>query len=331
MGRFLNVGILQMPVSQDTAVNLRYLEEKVKLAMGGYHKPELVLGVEGGIGYNTPQEIPGPITEYLGGIAKKHEIYFIPGTMSEKEGDKTYNSAPVFNPKGELIACYRKMAPWRPAEDTSTPGREYIVFDIPEKKTKIGVQICYDLNFPEISRNEALMGAEVLVKLTMDPEELFHLNKPLHFARALENQCYFVSTNGVGIFNGSGLYGNSLVINPEGHLLWEGGVGETMAFITLDLDLAERSRRYGTIFMDHYLRHLRDYNFPMPFAGKIDSAPLYQNLPPGAKNLAEYEEEVKEIGVCTIGKLQEAKTDYKLYEENLKKFLAGVKTSFEPK
>ena len=62
-----------------------------------------------------------------------------------------------------------------------------MVFDIPEKKTKVGVQICYDLNFPEISRNETLMGAEVLVKLTMDPQELYKLNEHYHYVRALEN------------------------------------------------------------------------------------------------------------------------------------------------
>lgn len=201
MGRFLNVGIIQMPLSEDTRENLSYIAKKVDDVMGGYHRPELVVGVEGGIGFDTPQPIPGPITDFLAKIAQKHEIYFIPGTMweshAELESGMFYNSAPVFNPKGELIAVYRKMAPWRPFESESAPGKEYVVFDIPEKETKIGVQICYDLNFPEISRNETLMGAEVLIKLTEDPEELCIFNKMYHYVRALENQAYLVSTNGV--------------------------------------------------------------------------------------------------------------------------------------
>ena len=98
MDKFLNVGIIQMPVSQDTATNLKYIEEKVDDLMSTYHRPELIIGVEGGIGYFTPEEIPGPITDFLGEIAKKHEIYFIPGTMyevsDEAEEGKFFNTAP---------------------------------------------------------------------------------------------------------------------------------------------------------------------------------------------------------------------------------------------
>ena len=90
-----------------------------------------------------------------------------------------------------------------------------MVFDIPEKKTKVGVQICYDLNFPEISRNEALMGAEVLVKLTMDPQELYKLNEHYHYVRALENQAYLVCTNGTGFFGSHQLYGHSQIISRK--------------------------------------------------------------------------------------------------------------------
>ncbi|MBR0599973.1 carbon-nitrogen hydrolase family protein [Sinanaerobacter chloroacetimidivorans] len=321
MGRLLNVGIIQMPVSKDTAVNLNYIEKKVNDLMGSYHRPELIVGVEGGIGYFTPQEIPGPITKYLAAIAKKHQIYFIPGTMYEKKEEGFYNSAPIFNPKGELLAVYRKMAPWRPAEDGALPGREYVVFDIPEKQTKVGVQICYDLNFPEISRNETLMGAEVLVKLTMDPEELYHLNKPVHYTRALENQAFLVSTNGVGFFGGTSLYGNSLVMNPEGHLLWEAGTQETVATITLDLDLVARSRIYGTIFMDHYLQHLYEYAFPMPYSNNILDAPLYTALTKAPGNIQEYENQVKEIGLLEIGKSTGDMLDTVRLEENLIEFL----------
>ncbi len=324
MGRYLNVGIIQMTVSMDTAENLAYIEKKVDEIMAGYHKPELVVGVEC-ISAFTPEYIPGPMTEFFGSIAKKHGIYFIPGSMYEFSDELTdgfcYNSAPIFNPKGELIDVYRKMAPWRPAEDMAAPGNRYVVFDIPEKQTKVGVQICYDLNFPEISRNEALMGAEVLVKLTMDPEELYSLNKHVHYARALENQAYLVSTNGVGFFHGTQLYGNSLIINPEGQLLWEAGPVDTVCTVTLDLDLVSRCRQHGTIFMDHYMQHLREYSFPMPYAQNVSKAPLFETLPPAPKNVKEYEEMVKEVGVCQIGNLNEDNLDIETWQKNVKDFL----------
>ena len=305
MGRFLNVGIIQQPCGKNAAENLAYLEDKVDKLMEGHHKPELIVGVEC-IEAFTPDTIPGRMTEYFAQIAKRHQIYFIPGTIYEvapalPEG-KFYNTAVVFNPKGELIGKYRKMAPWRPAEDAAEPGGDYLVFDIPEKETKVGVQICYDMNFPEISRNETLMGAEVLVKLTMDPQELFKLNQHIHYARALENQAYLVCTNGVGFFGGSQLYGHSQVISPEGNSLWEAEGTDTFCTVTLDLDLVDRCRKYGTMFMDHYMKHLFEYNFPMPYADDFRKAPLYQKLGTAPENADEYDENVIPIGANTIGK-----------------------------
>ncbi len=324
MGRFLNVGIIQMPVTADTAENFRFLEEKVNNLMKSFHKPELIVGVED-IAPFTTDTIPGRVTDYFSSIAKKYGVYFIPGTISEKcEGlpeDMCYNTAVVFNPKGELIAKYRKMAPWRPAEQFSVPGDEYCVFEIPEKKTKIGVQICYDLNFPEISRNETLMGAEVLVKLTMDPQELYLLNKHLHYARALENQAYLISTNGTGFFNALNLYGNSMVVSPEGNLLCEGGQTPCAFTVTLDLDLVTRCRQKGTIFMDHYLRHLYEYNFPMPYAGDVRKAPLFQDMKNAPANTEEYDDNIKDVFENPIGKRADRFMDVDRLEKNLKEYL----------
>lgn len=70
-------------------------------------------------------------------------------------------------------------------------------------------------------------------------------------------------------------YGKSLIINPEGRLLWEAGHTETIATVTLSLDLVNQCREYGTIFMDHYIKHLKQYNFPMPYSSKISEAPVY--------------------------------------------------------
>ncbi|MEG0686887.1 MAG: carbon-nitrogen hydrolase family protein, partial [Erysipelotrichales bacterium] len=224
---FLNVGIIQLELSESAADNLYRLEDALDRLMLSYHKPELVVGVETIMpGYKDT--IPGILTDYLGSLAKKYGIYFIPGTLSERDESlpkgKQYNTAVVFNPKGELIGKYRKTAPWYPAEDVTMPRNKddgYLVFDIPEKDTKVGVQICYDINFPEVSRNLTLMGAEVLVKLTMDPEELYKINDHFHISRAVENQAYLICTNATGQFMENSLYGHSMIVSPEGDKLWE--------------------------------------------------------------------------------------------------------------
>ncbi len=324
MSRFLNVGIIQMPVKEDTSVNLAYLEDRLEHMMSVYHKPELVVGIECLQSY-TPETIPGPTSDYFASLAKKYGIYFIPGTVYEISDELPeglfYNSAPIYNPKGELIDVYRKMAPWRPSEEYAAPGRRYVAFDIPEKQTRVGVQICYDLNFPEISRNEALMGAEVLVKLTMDPQELYAYNKHIHYARALENQAYMVSTNGVGNYGGYNLYGNSLVISPEGKLIWEAGQEEAIATVTLDLDLVKRCREYGTGFLDHYIKHVGQYNFPMPFAGCASEAPVFETLSKAPLNPGEYDSEIKQSGAGALGKRSMPAYDMEGFRRNLEKFL----------
>ena len=106
MSRFLNVGIIQMPVIEDTVVNYRYLEDALDRIMSGYHKPELVVGVECLQSY-TPESIPGPSSDYFASLAKKHQIYLIPGTVYEYD-DKLpegvfYNTAPIYDPEGNLI------------------------------------------------------------------------------------------------------------------------------------------------------------------------------------------------------------------------------------
>ena len=328
MGRFLNVGVIQMPCSEDTAVNLKWIEEKTDMLMQDPHKPDLVVGVECMEAF-TPDTIPGAMTDFFASLAKKHHIYFIPGTMYEIDPElpegRFYNTAPIFDPDGELIGKYRKMAPWQPGEDLAEPGKDSMVFDIPEKKTKVGVQICYDLNFPEISRNETLMGAEVLVKLTMDPQELYKLNEHYHYVRALENQAYLVCTNGTGFFGSHHLYGHSQIISPEGHCIWEAGETPTICTMTLDLDLVARCRKYGTNFQDHYLRHLFEYNFPMPYADDFKKAPHYKEIGEGPQNVAEYDENIKDVMENPIGKRAPENMDVDTWQKNLDDFLASRK------
>lgn len=298
MGRYLNVGIIQMPISTDINKNLEVLEKSLEAIMLNPRKPDLVVGCEAVAG-DIGEPIPGPQSDKWAALAKEYGIYFIPGSMGEwdenisKEGPY-YNTAPVYGPDGRLVTKYRKMAPYRPLED-GVPGNEYCVFELREKNTKIGLQICYDLNFPEISRNETLMGAEVLVKITLDPSELHRINYHLHYARAIENQAFLVSTNATGEYMSNLSCGNSMVIDPEGLLMWEAGENPCNAVITLDLDIVSRVRQYGSVYMDHYIQHLKDYNFPMPYANKIDEAPLYESIRSTCKNIDDYLEAQAEL------------------------------------
>lgn len=305
MARHFTIGIIQMAISRDFDENYAQLERALKQFSRRNPRPELILGVEGGIGYGRREALPGPISRRLGELAKRYGVYFVPGTMFETSPEcgegLFYNSAPIFGPDGRLLDVYRKMAPWRPAEHKTCPGRRYVVFEIPEKRIRVGVIICYDLNFPEIPRNTTLEGAEVILKLTQDPEEVYRLNLPLHQARAVENQIFLVSSNASGFSDGHSVYGHSAFFDPEGRVLLEAGRGDALISYTIDVDQVTRVREYGTQFSDHYLQHLRDFRFPMPYADDVSRAPVYRALSQGCKNPAEYAGRLRDIQVGTIG------------------------------
>ncbi|MET3287615.1 UNVERIFIED_CONTAM: putative amidohydrolase [Brevibacillus sp. OAP136] len=279
VSKYLNVGVIQMSVSRDKATNLKRIAEKVQSLMDSFQKPECIVGVEGGIGLSSPETIPGPSTDFLCELAKLHGVYLVAGTMLEASDElhegEYYHSAPVINPNGEIIAVYRKLCPFTPME-ASIPGKEYVVFEIPEKQAKVGVMIGYDMSFPEVSRNLTLSGAEVLIRLASDIDPLFELYKEFPIARASENQVYFVSVNAIGHGAHGTAYGHSMIASPEAFKVWEAGRSESFCTLTLDLELVKTCMEYGTYYKDQLINHLGHFNPPMPYAGRISEAPVYK-------------------------------------------------------
>ena len=314
MGRYLNIGMMQTHSAMDFESCLGRIEKDVADLMADMNTPELIAGVEMAIGrYWQSDEtkmggdpIPGKVTERLSGIAKKYGVYLMPGSMiesAEKDGEKViYNSIPIFGPDGSLIDVYRKMCPYYPVEGRFSMGERYVTFKIKEKDITVGVLNCHDVCFPEISRNLALLGAEILIKPSIDPEGLYEICRSLAPARALENQAYFISLNMAGEFLGSYAYGRSMVCGPDGRVLYEAGSAPTCLTMTFDFDKVRDARRYGTNYTDQFLRQLKLFNPPMPFANDIGGAPVYENLPEPDLNYKTRAELFKRDGLMTIGK-----------------------------
>lgn len=312
MSRFLNLGIIQSAGNPDIEQNLERIEKSVDDLMRRTMKPELICGVELGIGslwekdqsYDT---IPGRATERLSAIAKKHGIYLIPGSMTEavKEEDgstKYYNSIPIFDPKGEIIDVYRKMCPYYPGEETITRGEKFVVFEIPEKGIKVGVINCHDWCFPEVSRIVTLMGAELILRPAVDPEGLYDVCRSISPTRAFENQVYFASINMVGRYNHLDAYGHSNICAPDASVVYEAGDKECLVTVTLDMDVVENARQYGTCYTEQLMRQYKYFDLRNPYEGRLEEAPLYQNLPDPDLKLADQRKTLKEIGIMQIGK-----------------------------
>lgn len=208
--------------------------------------------------------IPGPLTERFSAIAKKHAIYFSPGTIPERaEGAKPYNTILLFGPDGALIGKYRKRHLFRvdiPGELT-TDERDDLsggVSPAPIIDTelgRIGLSVCYDLRFPEQFLGLSLRGAEIIVVPAAFPiptgSAHWHI---LCRARAIETGCFILATARVGAC-GTDMprYGHSLIVDPWGTVLAEAGDGEDT--ITADLrpeSLAEARARMRSV--DHRVK-----------------------------------------------------------------------------
>ena len=301
MNRYINIGIMQYEISDDCEKNLEKIRRNVFNLMNGMNRPEMILGSELSLGPNAKDVIPGKLTDELSRIAKEYGIYFLPGSIKEivpsEEGEILYNTLPIFGPDGELIDTYNKICPYYPVESAVTPGSRYVVFNVKEKDIKVGVMICHDWCFPEISRNLTLMGAEILIRPAIDPEGLYEAFKYVPSVRALENQAYFISLNAVGRYAGSYAYGHSMIADPEGRIIYEAGGMEINHCITLDADFVKRTRIHGTFFTEQLVRQLNFFKIPMPFAGKIEEAPVFQTLPAADKNLQERMDKLKSAGL----------------------------------
>jgi formamidase len=185
-------------------------------------------------------ELPGPLTERLGEIARETGLWLVPGTVFERGEAGIHNTCLAISPDGELVARYRKVFPWQPHEGC-VRGDAFVTFDVSEVG-RIGLSICYDGSFPETSRRLAWMGAEVILQPSLTTTSDRDHELVMARANAIFNQLYLVSLNAAAP---AGL-GRSVVVDPEGLVRARAGESEEMLTDVLDLDAVTRVRRWGT-------------------------------------------------------------------------------------
>ncbi len=199
------------------------------------------------------EPVPGPVTDRLAAVAAARGMWVLGGSVLERDGEHVFNTSPLFDRSGELVARYRKIhlfdvelpgqPPFRESA-TFTPGDQLITFETDQ--ARVGLSICYDLRFPELYRGLMALGAEVLL---VPAQFQFETGKDhwhvLLRARAIEDQCFVVAAGQWGPFGdgegGRRSYGHSLVADPWGRILVEApeeGSGVWFA----DLDLGELRR-----------------------------------------------------------------------------------------
>ena len=167
------------------------------------------------------EDLDGPSVKRLVELAKEHERWLIVG-MPERDPEHTgllYNSALVVGPDNEP-ETYRKMvlANFGPFEEDIyfARGNKMPIFKTPVGR--MGVEICFDLFFPEISKVYALEGADIILCISASPSVTREYFEKILLARAIENTTFVAYANLIGTEQNMTFWGGNQLIGPRGNI-----------------------------------------------------------------------------------------------------------------
>jgi N-carbamoylputrescine amidase len=208
--------------------------------------------------YDAAEPIPGPTTELMMPIARKHEMAIIVPVYEREQAGVYYNSAAVIDADGSYLGKYRKnhiphtSGFWE--KYFFKPGNlGYPVFQT--RYAKVGVYICYDRHFPEGARILGLNGAEIVFNPSATvaglSQYLWKLEQPAH---AAANGYYMACSNRVGTEAPWGIgkfYGTSYFVDPRGQILKEASQDQDeLIWADLDLGLIDEVRSTWQFYRD---------------------------------------------------------------------------------
>ncbi|MBM3813672.1 MAG: carbon-nitrogen hydrolase family protein [Acidimicrobiia bacterium] len=210
---------LQLIGSSVSAADIILLPEGITMIGTGKSFPEVA------------ESVPGPTTARLAEMARRKRAYIAAG-IYERDGTAIYNTAVLLDREGNLAGKYRKVyLPREELEGGLTPGSSYPVF--PTDFGKVGMMICWDVQFADPARHLALQGAEILLV------PIWGGDLSLAKARAIENRVFLVS---------SGYDYPTHIMDPNGEILSQAASDGSIAYSVIDLN-----RRY----LDRWLGDMR--------------------------------------------------------------------------
>jgi omega-amidase len=242
------VGICQMRVESSKAANLQKAGAMIESAT--QQGAELIVLPEM---FTTPYDQSlfaeyaeteqGEIVAFLAATARRNRCMLVGGSIPERQGERLYNTAFVFDPNGKVIARHRKVHLF----DIAVPGgisfQESAVLTAGDQATvfpsefgPVGLAICYDLRFPEFFRLMVDAGAQMVVL----PAAFNMTTGPAHWetllrTRAIDNQVYIIGASPARNEKaGYVAYGHSMAVDPWGVLLWQAGSEEAIGVVELD-------------------------------------------------------------------------------------------------
>lgn len=200
------------------------------------------------------ESIPGPTTDWMIEVARESNVY-LAGAILEtgRTNGLVHDTALLAGPEG-LVGVYRKTHLWDVENTRFTKGEEFPVFET--SLGKIGLQICYEVGFPEGARILSMKGADIIVYPSAFGEARLYAWDLATRSRALENGAFVVASNRTGTEKGETTFGGlSRIVDPRGNVLIEAQEEDDVIVSEIDLQQVIDQRRT--------IPYLRDLNRPL--------------------------------------------------------------------
>lgn len=276
--RTLTVALIQERNHGDAAANLAVIAARVAEAAAKGARLVLLQELHNGAyfcqhesvdEFDLAEPIPGPSTERLGQLAKRHGVVLVSSLFEKRATGLYHNTAVVLEADGQVAGKYRKMhIPDDPGfyeKFYFTPG-DLGFTPIDTSVGRLGVLVCWDQWYPEAARLMALAGADLLLYPTAigwDPEDVQEEKTRQrdawvlsHRGHAVANGLPVLSCNRVGHetsplgASGIDFWGNSHVLGPQGEFIAEAGTEATLLVVNVDLGRSEHVRRIWPFLRD---------------------------------------------------------------------------------
>jgi (R)-amidase len=175
----------------------------------------------------------GPTLTAVLHAVKQKDITVAVG-FAEAHGGLFYNTTVLLGPEG-IVLKYRKTHLWSSDVGVFEPGNQLVTGMW--KGIRVGILICFDIEFPENARSLAAQGAELLIVTNANMDPFGPVHRSLVIARALENQIFAVMANRCGEGGGLVFAGESVVVSPAGNIV--AALGRDEGSLTAKIDFAE--------------------------------------------------------------------------------------------
>ncbi len=257
-----NFALLQTNIAfNDPKANYAHVRELFAKAMQKTPRPDVVvLPEDWATGFSDVmfhhmeelcEPLNGPSVTVCRELAKQYHVWVVAGSISTRHEDgKMRNTTFLIDRNGEIVGDYSKMHLYSDMDEDAqlVHGSKSDVFDT--ELGRLGFMICYDIRFCELSRTYALKKADVLVVTSNFPNPRVNHWRTLLMARAIENQMFVVACNRVGPSPMGTYCGHSIMIDPWGDIIAEGGDEEEIVTGSLDYPKTREVRDLIHMFRD---------------------------------------------------------------------------------